>query len=88
MRRLFWLGLGLAAGVVVVRQLTRTAESYSPQGIAQSLSASFASLAETAREFAAEVQAGMAEREAQLSAALSADADPSVVFDGEPGGDR
>lgn len=86
MRRLFWLGVGLAVGALVVRQLTRRAEAYTPQGIAQSVADSFASLAESAREFAAEVREGMAEREDELFTALSADADAdaaATVF--EPG---
>jgi Family of unknown function (DUF6167) len=90
MRRLFWLGIGLAVGAVVVRRLTRKAESFTPQGIAQSVADSFSSLAESAREFADEVREGMAEREDELFAALSADADPdaaAAVFDPGAGDD-
>jgi hypothetical protein len=88
MRRLFWLGVGLAVGALVVRQLTRRAEAFTPQGIAHSVADSFSSLAESAREFAEEVREGMAEREDELFAALSADAEPdaaAAMF--EPGAD-
>ena len=40
MRRLLWLGIGLAVGALVVRKVTRTAQSYTPGGIATSLSES------------------------------------------------
>jgi hypothetical protein len=81
MRRLFWLGVGLAIGALVVRQLTRRAEAFTPQGIAHSVAESFSSLAESAREFAEEVREGMAEREDELFAALSADADSEAGAD-------
>jgi hypothetical protein len=86
MRRLFWLGLGLAVGALVVRQVSKKAESFTPRGLSRSLSESVQSLADAAREFAAEVRLGMAEREQELMAALVADngSDPSAPFDTDP----
>jgi hypothetical protein len=72
MRRLFWIGLGATAGVLLVRRLTRAAESYTPEGVARSVQG----LGEGLRELAAAVREGMAEREAELRAALGADAAP------------
>jgi hypothetical protein len=70
MRRLFWLGLGATVGVLVVRRVTRAAESYTPEGVARSIQG----LGDGLREMAAVVREGMAEREAELRAALGADA--------------
>jgi len=65
-RRLFWLAMGVTIGALVVRRLTRAAESLSPSGIAASLSSSVSSLTETVRDFADDVREAMTEREAEL----------------------
>lgn len=75
MRRLFWLGLGAAAGVLVVRRVTRAAQSYTPEGVARSI----AGLGDGLREMAAVVREGMAERESELRAALGADVNDSTA---------
>jgi hypothetical protein len=36
--RLFWAALGAAAGVLVVRKVTKTANAYTPEGMAHGLS--------------------------------------------------
>jgi hypothetical protein len=72
MRRLFWVALGATVGVLVVRRVTRAAQAYTPEGVARSLSG----LGEGLREMASVVREGMAEREAELRAALGADAHP------------
>ena len=66
MRRLFWVALGAAAGVAIVRQVTKKAEALTPSGIGRSVSR----LGDTFRAFAEDVRAGMAEREQELEAAL------------------
>ena len=76
MRRLFWLGLGAAAGVLVVRKAARTAQSFTPAGMAAGLSASIGQLGEAVREFGIDVRAGMAEREAEIRSALEAEGTP------------
>jgi hypothetical protein len=83
MRRLFWLGVGVAVGALVVRKLVKTAESYSPAGLADSARTSVSDLVETVREFADDVRAAMAEREEDLLAALTAEGDVSAVDDEE-----
>jgi hypothetical protein len=70
MRRLFWVALGAAAGVLVVRKLSQTAQAYTPEGIARSLG----NVAEAIREAGDVVREGMAEREAELRVALGVDA--------------
>lgn len=69
MRRMFWLALGATAGVLVVRKVTKAAESYTPEGMARGLS----SLGDGLREMASVVREGMAEREAELRLALGVD---------------
>lgn len=73
MRRIFWLALGATVGVLVVRKVTKTAEAYSPSGVAAGLSNGMSDLGEGLREMAEVVRAGMAEREAELRYALGMD---------------
>lgn len=70
MRRLFWVALGAAAGVLVARKVTRAAEAYTPEGLRRSA----ASLSDGLRDLADAVREGMAEREQELRAALGVDA--------------
>jgi hypothetical protein len=70
MRRLFWLGLGVAVGVVVVRQIGKAAQAYSPSGLAGTARNSAAGLLDSMRDFVADVREGMAEREAEISVAF------------------
>ena len=88
MRRLFWVAAGAAAGVYAVRRVQRAAQSLTPQGVAGSLGAAVGELADAVREFAAEVRAGMAEREIELREALGlGDDEPSGPPTGDPHGD-
>lgn len=70
MGRLFWIGLGAAAGVLVVRRVTRAAQAYTPEGVAENLGAVGAAL----RDFADAVREGMDVRETELRVALGVDA--------------
>lgn len=69
MRRIFWIALGATAGVLVVRKVTRTAQAYTPEGVAQGL----AGLGDGLREMAQVVREAMAERDAELRLALGVD---------------
>ena len=71
MKRLLWLGVGLAAGAIAVRKLTRKANEYTPSGIAASLSESAGGLVESLRNFVEDVRAGMEEREQQIHEAFA-----------------
>ena len=75
MRRVFWAALGAAAGVLVVRRLSRAANRWTPQGLAGRTSG----LGERARALWDEVQAAAAEREAELRSALGLDGQHDVV---------
>jgi hypothetical protein len=70
MGKLFWIALGAAAGVLVVRKVSKTAQAYTPEGMAGSLS----NLGDAIRDFADAVREGMAEREQELRIALGVDA--------------
>jgi hypothetical protein len=72
MKRLLWLGVGLAVGAIVVRKLTQKANQYTPSGIATSLSESAGGLVESLRSFVDDVRDGMAEREQQIHEAFAA----------------
>ena len=71
MKRLLWLGVGLAVGAIVVRKLTRKASEFTPSGIATSLSESAGGLVESLRNFVDDVRDGMAEREREIHEAFA-----------------
>jgi hypothetical protein len=73
MRRLFWAALGATVGILLVRKVTKTVQSYSPSGMAQGLSSGLSDLSEGLREMAEVVREGMAERESELRYALGID---------------
>ncbi|MCW6010956.1 hypothetical protein K1W54_41380 [Micromonospora sp. CPCC 205371] len=79
MKRLLWLGIGLAVGALVVRKVSQRAQSYTPAGIAASLSESAGGLVESVRSFVDDVRLGMAEREDEIHAAIA----EGVEFDFE-----
>ena len=70
MKRLLWLGVGLAVGAIVVRKLTQKANEFTPSGIATSLSQSAGGLVESVRSFVDDVREGMTEREQQIQQAF------------------
>lgn len=69
MKRLFWVVLGAALGVITVRRVTKNAEAFSPAGIASSVG----SLTDSVRDFAADVRDGMHAREQELLAGTGLD---------------
>jgi hypothetical protein len=72
MKRLFWLGVGLAAGALVVRAVSKKAKAYSPRGIAAATRDSGRNLFDSVRDFVDDVRDGMHEREHELRTALAA----------------
>ena len=83
MRRLFWIALGAAAGVLVARKITKSARSLTPGGAADRISGAVRELGQAFREFSEDVRAGMAERDIELREALgiaeNGKADPNAV---------
>ena len=66
MRRLFWLGVGVAAGVAASRKVGKTARQATPAGIASNLGDAVSELAGAIGSFGADIRAGMSEREREL----------------------
>ncbi len=71
MRRLLWLGIGLAVGALAVRAITKKAQAFTPAALAGSARKSAGGLADSVRGFIDDVRDGMAEREDELHAALT-----------------
>ncbi|MCE0767930.1 hypothetical protein LWC35_34275 [Pseudonocardia kujensis] len=67
MKRLFWVGVGAAAGAYVTRRLTETKQRLTPQGIGADLADGLRELGAGLGAFGAEVRAGMATREQELT---------------------
>jgi hypothetical protein len=70
MRRLLWLGVGLAIGALVVRAVNKKVQAFTPTGIAGSVQQSAVGVRDSVRSFVDDVRAGMAEREAEIHAAF------------------
>lgn len=67
MRRLFWMGVGVAAGVALSRKATETARQATPAGLASNLGDAVRELAGALGAFGADIRAGMSEREQELN---------------------
>jgi len=65
-KRLFWLGVGVVAGVALSRKAAETARQATPAGLASNLGEAVRELAGAVGSFGAEVRAGMSEREQEL----------------------
>lgn len=72
MKRTFWFGLGVAAGVAATRKVSGTARRLTPAGAAENIGDAVRELASAVGSFGADVRAGMAEREAELHATVAA----------------
>jgi hypothetical protein len=70
-RRLLWLGVGLAVGALVVRAVSKRAKAFTPQGIAGAARNSAGGVVDSVRSFVDDVRTGMAEREEQIHAAFA-----------------
>ncbi|MHA6794873.1 hypothetical protein ACVGVM_15375 [Pseudonocardia bannensis] len=67
MKRLFWLGVGVAAGAYASRRATQAAQNLTPAGMAANLADGLRELGAGLGAFGAEVRAGMVAREQELS---------------------
>jgi len=70
MKRLLWLGAGLAIGALVVRAVSKRARSFTPRGIAAAALDSGRNVVDSVRDFVDDVREGMREREQELHAAF------------------
>ncbi|MFI6428061.1 hypothetical protein [Promicromonospora sp. NPDC050880] len=73
-RRLFWVGVGVAVTVVVIRKGRQVVERYTPASVSERAAAAVddagARVTTMARTFRSEFTAARAEREAELMASL------------------
>ncbi|HEY2204266.1 MAG TPA: hypothetical protein VGH99_07315 [Pseudonocardia sp.] len=67
MKRLFWLGLGVATGVMVTRKVADAAQRITPAGVGEQIGDGLREMAGALGAFGAEVRAGMTEREHELT---------------------
>jgi len=67
MKRVFWLGVGVAAGVALSRKASETARQATPAGLASNVGDAVRELAGALGAFGADVRAGMSEREQELN---------------------
>jgi hypothetical protein len=65
-KRLFWLGVGLAAGAYLTRRAAEAAQNLTPAGIGANLADGLRELGAGLGAFGAEVRAGMETREQLL----------------------
>lgn len=70
MKRIVWLGVGVALGVIAYQKITEVRSLASPGGLNRAV----ASLADSVAHFADQVKAGMGEREAELRRGLGLEA--------------
>lgn len=83
MRRMFWFGAGIAAGVAVTRKVNETTRKATPNGMAEQLGGAVRELADAVGAFGADVRAGMTEREAEIAeVAERVEAHPPRLVDG------
>ncbi|GAB3285257.1 hypothetical protein GCM10027449_30080 [Sinomonas notoginsengisoli] len=66
MKRIVWLGVGVAIGVIAYQKITQARSLASPGGVNRAV----ASLADSVAQFADQVRVGMAEREGELRRGL------------------
>ena len=83
MKRLFWLGVGLAAGAYLTRRAAEAAQNLTPAGIGANLADGLRELGAGLGAFGAEVRAGMETREQELTQLLERRTGGSVPTLGE-----
>ena len=74
MKRLVWMGIGVAIGVIAFRKVTQAQSSLGPEGLNRAVGR----LADGDYDFADAVRAGMRERETDLRSALGVGAADAV----------
>ena len=78
-RRLFYIAMGAAVGILVVRRATQAAQRFTPAGVQQSVAGSLSGLTAAISEFSELVREGMAEREDELRVTLGLDGTHDLV---------
>ena len=74
MKRILWMGIGVAIGVIAFRKITEAQSTLGPEGLNRAVGR----LADGIYDFADAVRAGMRERETDLRAALGVESQELV----------
>ncbi|WP_199033754.1 hypothetical protein [Glycomyces salinus] len=69
-KRMIWVGIGVAVGVVVVRKLTKAAESITPGGVADRVGGAGAEMKESIKAFWSDVSEAKRAKETELFDAI------------------
>lgn len=83
LKRMIWVGIGVVVGVVVVRKLTKAAESVTPGGVAERISGAGAEMRESLKSFWADVSEARQAKEAELYDAIERGEDISPLLSEE-----
>ena len=67
MSRVFWVGVGFVAGVVVARKVNEVTRRATPAGIAENIGVAIREMAGSLGAFGAEIRAGMVKRDNELA---------------------
>ncbi|MDH6575908.1 DUF6167 family protein [Kitasatospora sp. MAP5-34] len=81
-RRIFWMAVGAGATVWAMNKANEAVHRLTPDSLSGTAARGALQLGDTAKRFAADVRAGMAEREEQLRADLGLDG--TAVVDPQP----
>lgn len=74
MKRIIWMGIGVAIGVIAVRKINDTRATLGPEG----LNRAAARVADGLYEFADAVRSGMNQREDELRTALGVESQETI----------
>lgn len=77
MKKLFWLGLGIALGAYAVQKVSAGKAALGPEGLNRAVGR----LSDSIHHFADAVREGMGERESELRAALGVDTAKDAAVD-------
>ncbi|WP_026923012.1 hypothetical protein [Glycomyces arizonensis] len=82
-KRMIWVGIGVVVGVVVVRKLTKAAESVTPGGVADRIGGAGAEMRESFKAFWADVSEAKRAKEAELFDAMERGEDITPLLSDE-----
>jgi uncharacterized protein with PhoU and TrkA domain len=74
MKRIIWMGIGVAIGVIAFRKVTEAQSALGPVGLNRAVGR----VADSMYDFADAVRGGMQERESELRSALGIDVEDIV----------
>ena len=88
LKRMIWVGIGIAVGVVVVRKLTKAAHSVTPGGVAERVGDAGAEMRGSIKAFWADVSEARQAKEAELFDAIERGEDITPLLADEDDDDR